>query len=94
MPASVTSKGQITIPKRVRDALGIKSGTLVEFVLEDGRAVMSPVLGGVDALYGSLNKHIRKGRRIPDEVVMDQVRNEVAHAAAVEGRPRRHKRSS
>ncbi|WP_435185024.1 AbrB/MazE/SpoVT family DNA-binding domain-containing protein [Halobellus sp. EA9] len=33
--ATVTSKGQVTIPKRIRDALGIDSGTEVEFVLED-----------------------------------------------------------
>lgn len=35
---SVTSKGQVTIPKRVRQALGIKPGTKVEFDLEGGGA--------------------------------------------------------
>lgn len=35
---SVTSKGQVTIPKRVRQALGIKPGTKVEFDLEAGGA--------------------------------------------------------
>lgn len=35
--AVVTSKGQITIPKPVRDALGVESGDRVEFVeLERG----------------------------------------------------------
>lgn len=32
---TVTSKGQVTIPKRFRDALDIDAGTEVEFVLED-----------------------------------------------------------
>lgn len=33
MPSSViTSKGQITIPKEVRDALGVQTGDRVEFV--------------------------------------------------------------
>jgi antitoxin PrlF len=35
---SVTSKGQVTIPKRVRQALGITSGSKVEFNLEGGGA--------------------------------------------------------
>ncbi len=32
--AAVTSKGQITIPKKVRDALGIRTGTELEFQVE------------------------------------------------------------
>lgn len=35
---SVTSKGQVTIPKRIREALGITAGTKVEFDLEGGAA--------------------------------------------------------
>lgn len=35
---SVTSKGQVTIPKRVRQALGIKVGTKVEFDLQGNEA--------------------------------------------------------
>ncbi|MGQ0835232.1 MAG: AbrB/MazE/SpoVT family DNA-binding domain-containing protein [Gammaproteobacteria bacterium] len=35
---SVTSKGQVTIPKRVRQALGIRPGSRVEFNLEGGGA--------------------------------------------------------
>ena len=41
MATHVTSKGQVTIPKPVRDLLGIKAGTAVEFTLDrDGRVVM------------------------------------------------------
>ena len=33
--ATATSKGQVTIPKEIRDRLGIEAGTELEFVLED-----------------------------------------------------------
>ena len=35
---SVTSKGQVTIPKRVRQALGITAGSKVEFDIDGGGA--------------------------------------------------------
>jgi AbrB family looped-hinge helix DNA binding protein len=39
--ARVTSKGQITIPKEVRDALGITEGDQVVFRVEKHRAVLA-----------------------------------------------------
>lgn len=42
MSHTVTSKGQVTIPKPMRDLLGITAGTVVEFSLEaDGRVVLT-----------------------------------------------------
>lgn len=41
--ASVTSKGQITLPKEVRDALGVKTGDRVAFRAGvDGRYTIEP----------------------------------------------------
>ena len=41
MAVTVTRKGQVTIPKPVRDRLGIDAGSKVEFeVAEDGRAFL------------------------------------------------------
>ena len=39
--ARVTSKGQITIPKQVREALGILEGDQVVFRVEENRAVLA-----------------------------------------------------
>jgi AbrB family looped-hinge helix DNA binding protein len=42
MATTVTTKGQVTIPKEVRELLGIKPGSTVAFeVAEDGRVVLS-----------------------------------------------------
>jgi antitoxin PrlF len=38
--AKVTSKGQVTIPKPVRDALGLKAGDDLMFRVEGNRAVL------------------------------------------------------
>ena len=43
VPAKVTSKGQITLPKAVRDALGLKSGDRVLFRIHPKRAVLAKV---------------------------------------------------
>lgn len=38
--AKVTSKGQITLPKEVRDRHNLKPGDMVEFVERDGETVV------------------------------------------------------
>jgi AbrB family looped-hinge helix DNA binding protein len=44
MSTTVTSKGQVTIPKRVRDLLGIQPGSLIDFERSpDGRVVLVKV---------------------------------------------------
>lgn len=39
MKTTVSEKGQITIPKRLRDRLGLRQGTVVDFEEVDGRLV-------------------------------------------------------
>lgn len=36
----ITSKGQVTIPKAIREALGVKYGDRVDFVEKDGRIIV------------------------------------------------------
>lgn len=38
----ITSKGQTTVPKEVRDYLGLSEGTQVEWIMEDGKATVRP----------------------------------------------------
>lgn len=53
--ATITSKGQTTIPKAVRERLRLKAGDRVEFVIqEDGSVLMIPATLRVADLEGIL----------------------------------------
>ncbi len=66
MRAKVAERGQVTIPKPLRDRLGIQPGTILEFREEEGQllAVKVEALDVVDWAYGRLGR----GRRT-DEIV-------------------------
>jgi AbrB family looped-hinge helix DNA binding protein len=40
MATTITVKGQVTIPKRIRDALKLAPGSRVEFAVHDGKVVL------------------------------------------------------
>lgn len=56
MKSVVSEKGQVTIPKQLRDRLGIVAGQELDFTDEDGLLVARKVRerGAVDAVYGVL----------------------------------------
>ena len=56
--ATVTSKGQVTIPKDVRDALGVGPGDRIDFVDMGNGFMVVPVKGDLKSLQGMF-----KGRR-------------------------------
>ena len=66
--ARVTSKGQVTIPKKVRERLGVHPGEDVGFEEKDGLLVVSKVVtkSPFDKWVGKL-KHL-KGKRSDDLV--------------------------
>jgi len=57
MQATITSKGQITLPKALRDHLHLSAGDRVEFILEDNNVVrMVPRTTSITRLKGMLPK--------------------------------------
>lgn len=56
MKSIVSEKGQITIPKKLREALGIRPGQVLKLNLEGGRLIATKAPDGnpFGALYGIL----------------------------------------
>lgn len=77
--ARLSSKGQIVIPKKVREALHIQPGDEVRFDLQDGQAVIRPARSlPLEQLCGRLaGKRPYPGRQA-ERTAMEQ---EAAHEA-------------
>ncbi len=59
MLVKLSSKGQLVIPKEIRQSLGLKSGDILDVEVENQRIVLKPAytlekrLAALHALYGS-----------------------------------------
>lgn len=73
--SKVTSKGQTTIPKEIRERLGIKTGDQVAFILRGKEAVLYPITGTLLNLRGSIQP-----RRCPED--LEEVRRRVKQKMA------------
>ncbi|HCF57558.1 MAG TPA: hypothetical protein DFS52_06145 [Myxococcales bacterium] len=55
MKSLVSKQGQVTIPKELREKLGIRPGAVLEFFEENGRLVATPAAKDpVEEVYGIL----------------------------------------
>ncbi|MCS6902711.1 MAG: AbrB/MazE/SpoVT family DNA-binding domain-containing protein [Candidatus Bipolaricaulota bacterium] len=79
--SKVTSKGQMTIPKEIRDYLGLHSGDRVVFIRRNGEVVLQGLKGTLLHLRGSV-----KARRQPEDFndVRERTKRQVARKAAHE----------
>ncbi len=54
---TITTKGQTTIPKEIRDKLNLRPGDRISFIVEDdGRVYIQPLNVHVEDLSGILHK--------------------------------------
>lgn len=77
----ITSKGQVTIPKAVREKLGLKPGSNVDFEEEGGQVVLVPeskdeARAAAEHMIKHLQEFGRKAKRIPmtDKELMELTR--------------------
>lgn len=70
MLATVTDKGQVTVPKEIRDQTGIAPGSRLDFeVQDDGTLRVRVLTRGADNLFGLVHRAGIKPRTIEE---MDQ----------------------
>ena len=67
MEATVAERGQITLPKAVRDALGLTKGTLLKVELEGSRIVLRKSVD--DAISRARGKFALDGFESAEEAV-------------------------
>lgn len=68
--ATVTKKGQVTIPKKIRDRLGLKEGEKVSFEVRGGEAVLLPeVKNPLESLRG-----LRDEVRFSEEEIQSMIK--------------------
>lgn len=71
--ATITTKGQVTIPKKIRELLKLHTGDKIEIAVTDKReAVIRPVSNTVDDMYCKLRDPGRKA------VSVDAMNNAIA----------------
>lgn len=73
--ATVTVKGQVIIPARIRRKLGIKKGTRVTFTEKNGEVILRPVsdeyiesLAGLTGTRGKLLKALKREKEMEREL--------------------------
>ena len=68
--ATVTSKGQITIPQPIRQRLGIRTGTRIRFLVDaPGHFQGEPVLLDLEDLWTMADQGPRPGRTMTPELM-------------------------
>jgi antitoxin PrlF len=72
--AKITTKGQVTIPKNIRESLHLHTGDKIEIVLNNqGEAVIRPISKKVDDMFGILKRP--KQKTISVEEMNDSIKN-------------------
>ena len=72
--ATLSTKGQVTIPKKIRESLKLHTGDKIEIIITEKReAVIRPVSKKVDDIFCKLHKPGRKA--LPIEAINNAIKN-------------------
>lgn len=72
--ATLTTKGQVTIPKKIRETLKLHTGDKIEIIATEKReAIIRPISKKVDEIFCKLHRPGRKAVTL--EAMDDAIRN-------------------
>ena len=72
MITKVTSKGQVTLPKKIREELGIEFGDFIDFQVKDNMVIIKPIHNKGDLMD---LKGILKARRSATDEEIKNAKN-------------------
>jgi AbrB family looped-hinge helix DNA binding protein len=72
--STLSHKGQTTIPKKIREQLGVQAGDRIEYIVDaEGRVILLPATRHVEALAGLLHE-VAPAKAVPLEEMEAAIR--------------------
>ncbi len=72
--ATLTTKGQVTIPKQIRESLKLHTGDKIEIIVTEKReALIRPISKKVDDIFGKL--HVPERKAVSVESMNNAIKN-------------------
>lgn len=73
--AKIMAKGQVTIPKDVREVLGVASGDRISFIVEGGTVrIVNSAVYAMQMLQGEMKGEAEASGLVTDDDIMDLVK--------------------
>lgn len=81
--ATITEKGQVTIPVAIRNILGLEPSSRLIFSIEEEKIIVQPIKNDIFSLYGSIKNNSSQSLNLKS--VRKTVLKKIARNIAKEG---------
>ena len=70
------AKGQVTIPKNIRDLLGVSNGDHITFVVEKGKVhIVNSAVFAMNVLQNQMRNEAQQSQLTSEDDIMDMVKD-------------------
>jgi len=78
----LTKKSQVTLPKQIRDFLGVKAGEQISFVIEDNTVKIFPIKSKLEENFGKVKpiqkpEDFKQIREFVEQKIVQEAANEI-----------------